>query len=66
MILFCVGQLLLGIRPALGYVLIDLPPLKKSFSFFLFLFSFLETGFLCSALAVMKLCRPGWSQIQKI
>jgi hypothetical protein len=32
---------------------------------FCFGFWFLETGFLCVALDVLELCRPGWSRTQK-
>ena len=35
------------------------------FWFFVFIFCFFEIGFFHVALAVLKLCRPGWPQTQK-
>ena len=38
--------------------------LKAILCIYVFIYSF-ETGFLCVALAVLALCRPGWPRTQK-
>jgi hypothetical protein len=52
---------------SLGTWLMDQTGYVSGFFLFCFVFGFwfFWTGFLCVALAVLELCRPGWSRTQK-
>jgi hypothetical protein len=60
-ITLCCGQKLLQMHTVRRNVSL----IMNSDLVYIFFLWFFETGFLCIALAVLELCRPGWPRTQK-